>query len=164
MPTDLSDRVVSLDNLSDGSVRSVGERLQESSNQEAMWSILDELIARRLATSEADDPELTYVLTQLAAGHRVQVLADELGWSTQMVMLSSAQPTAFALAAPMRTVAEAGGNTQSLYVVVDDVDAHCDQARAGGADIYMEPADNDYGGRSYGARDLEGNAWSFGKL
>ena len=86
----------------------------------------------------------------------------QLLFDGQMVMLSSAQPSAFAKAAPMLTVAEAGGNTQSLYIVVDDVDAHCECARAGGADIFMEPEDADYGGRGYGARDPEGNVWSFG--
>lgn len=86
----------------------------------------------------------------------------QLLFGGQMVMLSSAQPSVFAQSAPMLTVAEAGGNTQSLYVVVDDVDAHCGRARAHGAEIFMEPVDHDYGGRGYGARDPEGNVWSFG--
>ena len=34
----------------------------------------------------------------------------------------------------------AGGNTQSLMVYVDDVDAHCAKARAAGARIVSEPA------------------------
>ncbi len=80
----------------------------------------------------------------------------------QMIMLASVAPSDFARAAPLRTVREAGGNTQTLYVTIDDVDAHADIARAAGADIFMAPADNDYGGRGYGARDLEGNVWSFG--
>ncbi|MDQ2892620.1 MAG: VOC family protein [Pseudomonadota bacterium] len=80
----------------------------------------------------------------------------------QMVMLSSASSTPFAKAAPMRTVAEAGGNTQSLYVVRDAVDDHAAVAREHGADIFMEPEDQAQGGRSYSARDLEGNCWTFG--
>ena len=80
----------------------------------------------------------------------------------QMVMLSSASPTPFAKAAPMKTVAEAGGNTQSLYVVLDNVDDHAANARKNGADIFMEPEDQAHGGRSYSARDLEGNCWTFG--
>ncbi|HXH17001.1 MAG TPA: VOC family protein [Sphingomonas sp.] len=86
----------------------------------------------------------------------------QLLFDGQMVMLSSAQPSEFADAAPMLTVAQAGGNTQSLYIVLDDVDGHCARARAGGADIFMEPKDTDYGGRGYAARDPEGNVWSFG--
>jgi uncharacterized glyoxalase superfamily protein PhnB len=51
---------------------------------------------------------------------------------------------------------------QSVYVVVDDVDAHYRRARAAGAQIIREPVDQDYGGRDYSARDPEGNVWSFG--
>lgn len=86
----------------------------------------------------------------------------QLLFGGQMVMLSSAQPSEFATAAPMLTVAEVGGNTQSLYAVIDDVDAHAARARAEGADIFMDPRDQSYGGRGYGARDGEGNVWSFG--
>lgn len=80
----------------------------------------------------------------------------------QMVMLSSVAPSPYAEAAPMTIVAKAGGNTQAPYVTVDDVDAHAEQARAAGADIFMPPADQEYGGRNYSARDPEGNVWSFG--
>lgn len=50
----------------------------------------------------------------------------------------------------------------SVYVAVDDVDAHCARARAAGAEIIREPFDTDYGSRDYAARDLAGNVWSFG--
>lgn len=53
-------------------------------------------------------------------------------------------------------------STLSLYVVVDDPDAHCEQAETAGAQIVRELADMDYGSREYSARDLEGNLWSFG--
>ena len=55
-----------------------------------------------------------------------------------------------------------GASTQAPYVIVDDVDAHCAQARAAGADIVMEPSDQDYGGRNYACRDIEGHLWNFG--
>ena len=86
----------------------------------------------------------------------------QLTWGTRMIMLASARPSHWADVAPLRTVKQAGGNTQSIYVVVEDVDAHAARARAAGADIFMEPRDEDHGGRGYGARDPEGNAWSFG--
>lgn len=79
-----------------------------------------------------------------------------------MVMLSTAADTEWTRTAGMTTVAKAGGNTQTPYVIVSDVDAHCARARAAGAAITMEPADQDYGGRNYGASDPEGNAWNFG--
>ena len=47
-------------------------------------------------------------------------------------------------------------------LVVDDVDAHYRRAKAAGAEIMYEPRDTYYGSREYGARDFEGNAWSFG--
>ena len=49
-----------------------------------------------------------------------------------------------------------------IYVAVDDPDAHCERARAAGAEIVTELHDTDYGSREYAARDLEGNLWSFG--
>jgi len=53
----------------------------------------------------------------------------------------------------------AGGiTTQTVHVHLDaDVDAHCARARAAGATIVAEPADQFYGDRSYRAADLEGH-------
>lgn len=50
----------------------------------------------------------------------------------------------------------------SIYVVVADPDEHFARTKAAGAEITRELADQPYGSREYGARDLEGNAWSFG--
>jgi uncharacterized glyoxalase superfamily protein PhnB len=61
------------------------------------------------------------------------------------------------LASP-RTMDVASGG---LVVHVDDVDAHYERARAAGASIEREPADQEYGQREYGARDLEGHRWWF---
>jgi uncharacterized glyoxalase superfamily protein PhnB len=54
-----------------------------------------------------------------------------------------------------------GANTAAVHIGVDDVDVHCVAARAAGAVITMEPADQFYGDRSYRARDLEGHNWTF---
>jgi uncharacterized glyoxalase superfamily protein PhnB len=59
-----------------------------------------------------------------------------------------------------------GGNTQSTFGYVDDVEAHCAQARKAGATIATEPKTTDYGDdywcdRSYEAIDLEGHHWYF---
>ncbi len=54
-----------------------------------------------------------------------------------------------------------GQTTQSVYVYVDDVDAHAEQARAAGATLLEEPQDQFYGDRRYGAADLEGHHWYF---
>ena len=55
-----------------------------------------------------------------------------------------------------------GVNTQSAYVVVEEIDAHYQHAKASGAEIIMEIADQDYGGRLYAALDPEGHLWHFG--
>jgi PhnB protein len=54
-----------------------------------------------------------------------------------------------------------GATTQSLYVYVDDVDAHCARAKTAGAKIIDEPEDQFYGDRRYGAEDPEGHHWFF---
>ncbi|MDB5396845.1 MAG: glyoxalase [Rhodospirillales bacterium] len=56
-----------------------------------------------------------------------------------------------------------GANSANLHVGVDDVDAHCAHARASGAVIVQEPADQFYGDRTYRARDPEGHYWTFGQ-
>ena len=79
-----------------------------------------------------------------------------------MVMLSSASRQSEDRLG-MVTPAETGGKvTACIYVVLGDPDAHHARAAAAGARIINPPTDQDYGGRSYEARDLEGNVWSFG--
>ena len=62
-----------------------------------------------------------------------------------------------------KSPASIGGiNTQSVHVQLErDVDAHCERARAAGAVISREPADQFYGDRNYIAVDPEGHIWSF---
>lgn len=54
-----------------------------------------------------------------------------------------------------------GHVTQSLYVMVDDVDTHYKKAKKAGAKILEKPSDTFYGHRRYGARDPEGHEWYF---
>lgn len=55
-----------------------------------------------------------------------------------------------------------GKNTQTVHVQLsDDVDTHCERARAAGAIIAAEPEDQFYGDRTYRAVDLEGHVWTF---
>jgi uncharacterized glyoxalase superfamily protein PhnB len=62
-----------------------------------------------------------------------------------------------------KTPNQLGGQaTGGMYVVVEDPDEHCAQARAAGAEIVRELTDQDYGSREYSARDPEGHVWSFG--
>jgi PhnB protein len=63
-----------------------------------------------------------------------------------------------------RNPAHLGGRTQMVCVNVDDVDAVFEQARAAGAEITEEPADQEYGERRFMARDPEGHAWSISQV
>jgi uncharacterized glyoxalase superfamily protein PhnB len=57
-----------------------------------------------------------------------------------------------------------GKNTQTVHVQLKDgIDAHCERARAAGAEIMQEPQDQFYGDRTYRARDPEGHIWTFGQ-
>ena len=80
-PSELGDRVVSLEDLPRGALRSLGARLQDTPDRETQWGVLDNLIAGRLAASEPEDPATAYLLARLSAGWRVEALAKELGWS-----------------------------------------------------------------------------------
>jgi uncharacterized glyoxalase superfamily protein PhnB len=55
----------------------------------------------------------------------------------------------------------AGEVTHSVMVRVDDVNSHCERARAAGAQIVMEPTDFEYGERQYTAEDPAGHQWTF---
>ncbi|MET9321438.1 VOC family protein [Streptomyces sp. NPDC003038] len=84
------------------------------------------------------------------------VVHAELAYGNGVVMLGS-KGTGGVFAKAMKDAGPSGA-----YVVVEDVDAHHRRAVEHGADILMEPTDQDYGSRDYMARDGEGNIWSFG--
>jgi PhnB protein len=63
--------------------------------------------------------------------------------------------------AEYRSPRSADHYTALVHVYVDDVDAHFEQAKAAGAEIVQEPADQEYGDRRYDAKDPEGHFWSF---
>ena len=54
-----------------------------------------------------------------------------------------------------------GATTQSVKCYVDGIDRHFAQAKANGATIISEPADEFWGGRIYRAKDTEGHCWMF---
>ena len=54
-----------------------------------------------------------------------------------------------------------GKNTQTVHIQIEtDVDAHCERARAAGAEILMAPENQFYGARTYRCRDPEGHIWT----
>lgn len=64
-----------------------------------------------------------------------------------------------------RSPASVGGvNTQSIHFQLESgLDDHCERARAAGAVVLREPADQFYGDRNYMVADPEGHVWSFGQ-
>jgi PhnB protein len=56
------------------------------------------------------------------------------------------------------------GRTSLLYVLVEDVDAHYERARAAGAPIVEEPNDLPHGHRRYGCSDPQGHEWYFAQI
>src|SRR5947209_11727339 len=83
----------------------------------------------------------------------------EIAFGSGMFMVG---PTRTGDPASAQTPNQLGGRTSGgMYVIVDDPDAHCERARAAGAEITREPADMEYGSREYSARDPEGHTWSF---
>jgi uncharacterized glyoxalase superfamily protein PhnB len=50
----------------------------------------------------------------------------------------------------------------SVYVAVEDADAHHARAVSYGVKVVVPLTDQDYGSRDYTARDGEGNLWTFG--
>ena len=77
-----------------------------------------------------------------------------------MLMLGSIRDDEFSRL--QSTPAATGANSQIPYIVVTDVDAVYETAKAGGAEIVMAIRDEDYGGRGFSCRDPEGHLWSVG--
>lgn len=55
-----------------------------------------------------------------------------------------------------------GKNTQTVHIQLSEgeLDAHCERARAAGAEIIAEPSTQFYGDRTYRCKDLEGHIWT----
>jgi uncharacterized glyoxalase superfamily protein PhnB len=83
----------------------------------------------------------------------------EITYGTGMFMLGSTRDGPDDAKTPNQL---GGAATGGMYVVVEDPDAHCERAKAAGAEITREPEDQDYGSRDYSARDPEGHTWTFG--
>ena len=82
----------------------------------------------------------------------------QLAFDGGMVMVGSIRDDAL----QMRTPCDLGGVTQSIYIVVEDADAHYARAVEAGAEIVRELEDTPYGSRDFSARDPEGHLWNFG--
>jgi uncharacterized glyoxalase superfamily protein PhnB len=85
----------------------------------------------------------------------------ELSFGNGMIMLGSVKESEFDRL--MKQPDEIGGaETETAYVIVSDADALYARAKAAGAKIVLDIKDEDYGGRGFSCRDLEGRLWNFG--
>lgn len=85
----------------------------------------------------------------------------QLSFGNGMIMLGSVRENEFG--ALMKQPNEIGGaETQSPYLIVEDADAVYEKAKAADAEIVVEIKDEEYGGRGFSCRDLEGHLWNLG--
>lgn len=91
------------------------------------------------------------------------VVHAQLNFGNGMIMLGSASNVDSEYAKLIRQPGEIGGaQTQTVYVVVEDADAVYNRVLDARAAIVMGIRDEDYGGRGFTCRDLDGHIWSFG--
>ena len=83
-----------------------------------------------------------------------RVVHAEMTYEGEVIMLASPGDG-------YKNPATQGGATVLIHLYVDDVDKHHEIAKAAGAKITSELADQEYGDRSYGAEDPEGHSWYF---
>ncbi|MEX0614124.1 MAG: VOC family protein [Pirellulales bacterium] len=89
------------------------------------------------------------------------IMHAQLIFGNGMVMCGTTKKTPFGRL--IKQPDEIGGcETQAPYVVVTDADAVYKRAKAAGAEIVIDIKTEDYGGRGFTCRDLEGHIWSFG--
>jgi uncharacterized glyoxalase superfamily protein PhnB len=87
----------------------------------------------------------------------------QLSFGNGMIMLGSVLEVETEFGRLIKQPDEIGGfETQSVYVLVSDADAIYARAKAAGAEIVIEIKDEDYGGRDFSCRDLEGHLWNIG--
>lgn len=107
---------------------------------------------------------------QRAFGFHVQaVYADgdtvfhaQLTYGNGMIMLGSSSSSGEWSKLVVMPDEVGGRQTQNACVIVTDADAHYARAKAAGARIVIDIADQDYGGRGYACADPEGYLWWFG--
>lgn len=85
----------------------------------------------------------------------------ELSFGNGMVMIGSVT-NGTAYSDLVRQPDDVGGETQSPYLIVKDVDAIYATAKAAGAEMVYDLEEKSYGGKGFTCRDPEGHLWSIG--
>lgn len=85
----------------------------------------------------------------------------QLVYGNGMVMLGSATNNEFHKL--VKSPSESGAiGSQSVYIIVSDVDEHYETAIAAGAEVVIDIKSEAHGGRAYSCKDPEGHVWNFG--
>ena len=95
----------------------------------------------------------------------IQWLCDVFGFEKQLIVPNEDGSIAHAQLSfgnGMIMLGTIGAETHNTYVVVSDADAVYARVKSAGAEIVREIRDEEYGGRGFICRDVEGHVWSFG--
>ncbi len=85
----------------------------------------------------------------------------QLKFGNGMIMLGSVVPSEYGK--HIKQPDEIGmANTQSACLIAADADVVYAMAKAAGAEMVMDIADQSYGGRAFTCRDPEGHMWNVG--
>ena len=98
----------------------------------------------------------------IVPGDTGEIIHAQLVSGQAMIMLGDGQADSSVRSLSRSPTQLEGFNTSSIYMFVEDVDIHYEKTKAAGADIVLDIKEEDYGGRGYTCKDLEGHLWSFG--
>ncbi len=94
-------------------------------------------------------------------GENETIAHAQLNFGSAMIMLGSENDDEYGKF--VKTPKDLNGiNTQTPYILVEEIDDHYSRAIAAGARIVLDIKDEDYGGRGYSCQDPEGHIWNFG--
>ncbi len=96
-------------------------------------------------------------------GENGSIAHAQLSFGNGMIMLGSTSSIDNEYSKLITQPEDIGGSqTQTVYVVVENADTVYDRVKAAGMEVLMDLKEEDYGGRGFTCRDLEGHIWSFG--
>ena len=94
-------------------------------------------------------------------GENGNIVHAQLSFGNAMIMLGSEIDNEYGKS--VKTPKDLDGiNTQTAYIIVEEIDEHYRRAIDTGAVIILDIKDDDYGGRGYSCQDPEGYIWNFG--
>ena len=85
----------------------------------------------------------------------------QLTFGNSMIMIGSVRNDEF-IEHQKPPSALKGFNSQSPYIIVEDIEKHYNCAVEAGAEIILPLKEQDYGGKLYSCKDPEGYLWHFG--